>query len=139
MHVYLDNASTTRVDPKVVKAMVPYFSEKYGNASSLHNMGKEARKALDDARDVIAKRINAEPSEIVFTSGGTETDNFALRGIAYANKHLGKHIITTNIEHHSVLKTCNSLIEEGFSVTFLDVDKEGFIDTAGTTGMIFLI
>ncbi len=128
MHVYLDNASTTKVDPKVTKAMLPYFSEKFGNASSLHRSGREAKKALEHSRGTIAKKINAEPSEIIFTSGGTESDNLALRGAAYANKHLGKHIITTKIEHPAVLNTCNSLIGEGFEVTYLDVDKEGFVD-----------
>lgn len=128
MHVYLDNGSTTKVDPKVLKAMIPYFSEKFGNASSPHRHGREARKALQRSRSTIAEKINADPSEIIFTSGGTESDNFAIRGIADANKHLGKHIITTKIEHPAVLNTCNSLIGEGFNVTFLDVDKEGFVD-----------
>jgi cysteine desulfurase len=128
MHVYLDNGSTTKVDPKVLKAMIPYFSEKFGNASSPHRHGREARKALQRSRSTIAEKINADPSEIIFTSGGTESDNLAIRGVADANKHLGKHIITTKIEHPAVLNTCNSLIGEGFNVTFLDVDKEGFVD-----------
>ncbi len=128
MHVYLDNGSATKADPKVLKAMIPYFSERFGNASSPHRLGREAKKAIERARGTIAKKINADRSEIIFTSGGTESNNLALRGIAYANKHLGKHIITTKIEHLSVLNTCNSLIEEGFDVTFLDVDKNGFVD-----------
>ncbi len=128
MRVYLDNGGTTKVDPKVLKAMIPYFSEKYGNASSLHRYGREAKKALDEAREAIAKKINADPSEIIFTSGGTESDNLAIRGVAYANRHLGKHIITTKIEHPAVLNTCKSLVEEGFEVTYLDVDREGFVN-----------
>lgn len=128
MQVYLDNGSTTRVDPRVVKTMLPYFSEKYGNASSPHSMGREARKALSRSRATIARLMGAETSEIVFTSGGTESNNLAIRGAAHANKHLGKHVITTKIEHPSVMKTCNSLIEEGFEVTFMEVDNEGFID-----------
>lgn len=128
MRVYLDNAATTMVDPKVVKAMLPYFSEKFGNASSIHQFGKEAKKAIERSRSIIAKKINADPSEIIFTSGGTESDNLAIRGVAHANKHLGNHIITSKIEHPAILKTCNSLMEEGFEVTFIDVDSEGFVD-----------
>lgn len=128
MRVYLDNGATTRVDPKVLKAMIPYFSEKYGNASSIHQFGKEGKKAVERSRSIIAKKINAGPSEIIFTSGGTESDNLAIRGVAKANKHLGNHIIASKIEHPAVLNTCNSLMEEGFEVTLLDVNKEGFID-----------
>jgi len=128
MRVYLDNAATTMTDPKVVKAMLPFFSEKYGNASSLHHFGREAKKAMERARSVIAKKINADPSEIIFTSGGTESDNLAIRGVAHANRHIGNHIIISKIEHPAVLKTCDSLREEGFDVTMLDVDSEGFID-----------
>ena len=128
MQVYLDNGATTRVDPRVLKAMLPYFSKAYGNASSLHRTGREARKAMEAAREAIAKKLNAEPSEIIFTSGGTESDNLALRGIACAKKR--GHIITTKIEHPAVMNTCRALCSEGFDVTFLDVDKEGFIDAA---------
>ncbi|NIO21339.1 MAG: aminotransferase class V-fold PLP-dependent enzyme [Candidatus Aenigmarchaeota archaeon] len=128
MRVYLDNAATTMTDQKVVKAMLPYFSEKFGNAASIHQFGKEAKKAVERARSIIAKKINADPSEIVFTSGGTESDNLALRGIAHANKHLGNHIITSKIEHPAILNTCNSLMEEGFEIKLLDVDNEGFVD-----------
>jgi len=128
MRVYLDNAATTMVDPKVVKSMVPYFSEKFGNASSIHQFGKEAKKAVERSRSIIAKKINAEPSEIIFTSGGTESDNLALRGVAKANKHMGNHIITSKIEHPAVLNTCNSLVEEGFEVKMIDVDSGGFVD-----------
>jgi len=128
MRVYLDNAATTMTDPKAVKAMIPYFSEKYGNASSIHQFGKEAKKAVGRSRSFIAARINANPSEIIFTSGGTESDNLALRGVAHANRHLGNHIITSKIEHPAILNTCNSLMEEGFEVTMIDVDQEGLID-----------
>lgn len=127
MKVYFDNGATTMVDKEVVKAMQPYFTEKFGNASSLHNFGQEAKEALEKSREVIAKRINADPNEIIFTSGGTESDNLAIKGIAYANKDKN-HIITTKIEHHAVEKTCEALEKQGFKMTWLDVDKDGFID-----------
>jgi len=130
MEAYLDNGATTRLDPRALKAMMPYFSKAYGNASSLHKAGRDAKKAMDGAREIIAKKINAEPSEIIFTSGGTESDNLALRGVAYANRDKGKHVITTKIEHPAVLNTCKALCSEGFDVTFLDVDNEGFLDLA---------
>ena len=127
MKVYLDNSATTKTDPEVVEAMLPYFTDKYGNASSLHSFGREARKDLEKAREVIAKKINAEPEEIIFTSGGSESDNLAIKGIAYANKDKGNHIITSKIEHHAVLETCERLEKEGFNVTYVGVDKEGII------------
>lgn len=126
MRVYLDNGATTKVDPKVVKAMLPYFTEKYGNASSLHNLGQEAKMALDESREIIAKKIGAKFDEIIFTSGGTESDNYALKGVAYTK---GKgHLITSKIEHSAILKSCESLKKEGFEITYLDVDKQGFVD-----------
>ena len=126
MKVYLDNGATTRVDDRVVNAMLPYFTDKYGNASSLHSKGQEAKMALDESREIIAKRIGARFDEIIFTSGGTESDNLALKGIAYVN---GKgHIITSKIEHSAILKSCEVLEKEGFKVTYLNVDKEGFVD-----------
>ncbi len=128
MKVYLDNGATTQVDKEVVKAMQPCFTEIYGNASSLHTFGQEARQALETSREIIAKRINAEPNEIIFTSGGTESDNLAIKGVAYANKDKGNHIITTKIEHHAVENTCKSLEKEGFKVTWLDVDEDGLIN-----------
>jgi cysteine desulfurase len=128
-NIYLDNAATTAVSKEVVDAMLPFFMETYGNASSIHSMGAEAKKALEDARKIIAQKINASPDEIIFTSGGTESDNIALRGIAYANKDKGNHIITSNIEHPAVLNTCKELEKEGFKVTYLGVDKYGLIDT----------
>jgi cysteine desulfurase len=127
MEAYLDNGATTRLDPRVTKVMMPYFSKAYGNASSLHKPGRDAKKATDLAREIIAKKLNAEAGEIIFTSGGTESDNLAIRGAAYANRGKGKHIITTKIEHPAVLNTCRSLANEGFEVTFLDVDSEGFV------------
>jgi len=126
--VYLDNGATTIVDKEVVKAIEPYFTKTYANASSLHQFGQEAKKALENSRKTIAKAINAQPEEIIFTSGGTESDNLAIKGIAKANKDKGNHIITTKIEHHAVKNTCKFLEEDGFKVTYLDVDKEGFID-----------
>ncbi|MFH0979131.1 MAG: cysteine desulfurase NifS [Candidatus Woesearchaeota archaeon] len=128
MRVYLDNGATTKTDHEVVKAMMPYFTEVYGNASSLHSIGEEASKALQNVRKTIAQKINAMPEEIIFTSGGTESDNLAIKGVAYANKEKGRHIITTKIEHHAVLYTCKQLEREGFEVTYLNVDAEGFVD-----------
>ncbi|MCL6500879.1 MAG: cysteine desulfurase NifS [Candidatus Pacearchaeota archaeon] len=126
--VYLDHAATTPVAPEVLEAMKPYFSEKFGNASSLHSFGQEARDALEKARKIVADFINARPNEIIFTSGGTESDNLALKGIAFANKDRGNHIITSKIEHHAVLETCHWLEKSGFKVTYLPVDKEGKIN-----------
>ena len=129
-YIYLDNAATTKVDPKVVEAMLPFYTEKYGNASSLNSLGVEAFEAMENARNVIAKSINAEPCEIVFTSGGTESNNFALKSIAFTNKDKGNHIITTKIEHKCVHDACKWLEKQGFEVTYLDVDEEGFVDPA---------
>jgi len=127
--IYLDNAATTRVDEKVVEAMLPYFSEKYGNASSQHLVGQEAKRALEEARHVIAKAINAKDSEIIFTSGGTEANNLALKGLFFANKENGKnHIITTKIEHDCVLNACKWLEKQGAKITYLNVDKDGFVN-----------
>ncbi|MBW2974815.1 cysteine desulfurase NifS [Candidatus Woesearchaeota archaeon] len=128
MKVYLDNGATTMVDKEVAKAIRAYLTGKFGNASSLHRFGQEAKSALEKGREVIAKRINAEPEEIIFTSGGTESDNLALKGVAYALRDKGNHIITTRIEHHAVERTCRFLEKEGFKVTYLDVDKDGFVD-----------
>lgn len=125
--IYLDNASTTRTDPRVVEAMRPFFGEFYGNASSLHAQGYAARKALEDARTTIAASLGAQSSEILFTSGGTESNNLALKGLAFARKGRGNHIITTKVEHKSILKACRWLETQGFTVTYLDVDKEGIL------------
>jgi cysteine desulfurase len=130
MRVYLDHAATTPVDPEVVRAMLPYFSEKFGNASSLHQFGREAKEALEDARERIAKKISASPEEVVFTSGGSESDNLAIKGVAYALRKDKDHMVTSSIEHPAVLETCRSLEKEGFKVTYLKVDGEGFVDLA---------
>jgi len=125
--IYLDHAATTPLDERVLEEMLPFLKGKFGNASSLHALGTEARKAVESAREKIAKAINAGPEEIYFTSGGTESDNIALQGIAHANKEKGKHIISTKIEHHAVLETLEHLEKEGFEVTFLPVSKEGIV------------
>jgi len=125
--IYLDNAATTPVDERVVEAMTPYFSEKYGNASSVHLKGQEAKRAMEEARSLIARSIGASAEEIYFTSGGTEANNFALKGLFFENK--GKnHIITTKIEHDCVLNTCKWLEKRGAEVTYLDVNSEGFVN-----------
>ncbi len=127
MKVYLDNGASTRVDEKVVKEMIPYFTEKYGNASSLHGFGRTALEGLEKARKTIAKKINARADEIIFTSGGTESDNLAIYGVAYINPRK-KYLITSSIEHPAVLNTFKDLEKKGFEVTYLGVDKEGFVD-----------
>lgn len=127
MH-YLDNNATTRVDDEVVKAMLPYYTEKYANASGVYSFAQEVKKDMEAARETVAKFINADPGEIVFNGGGSESDNTAIKGVAYANKDKGNHIITSKIEHHAVLNTCKYLEKQGFSVTYLPVDKYGLID-----------
>lgn len=126
--IYLDNAATTKTDEKVVKVMKEYLSEKYGNASSLHSKGKEAKRGLEEARDRIAKKIKAKSNEIIFTGSGTEANNFALKGLFFANYPKKDHIITTKIEHDCVLNTCKWLESKGCRVTYLDVDEQGFVD-----------
>lgn len=129
MAIYFDNSATTRVDPKVVEAMVPFFSELYGNVSSIHSIGRQVRPYEEQARKSVAKLINADPEEIVFTASGSESDNLAIIATARAYKHKGKHIITSAIEHKAVLETFKFLEhEEGFEVTYLPVDKYGIID-----------
>ena len=124
--IYLDNAATTALDERVLAAMKPYFTEKYGNASSKHTMGLEAKRTLEESRKIIAKSINAKPPEIIFTSGGTEANNFALKGIIWATGK--KHIITTKIEHDCILNSSKWLESQGIKITYLDVDKEGFVN-----------
>ncbi len=126
--IYLDNAATTRVDEEVIKEMLPYFNEKYGNASSQHFKGQEAKEALEKSRKIIANAINAKTHEIVFTSGGTESNNFALKGLFFQNFPEKNHIITTKIEHDCIIKTCQWLETKGAKVTYLDVNKEGFVN-----------
>jgi cysteine desulfurase len=128
--VYLDHAATTPVEPGVVREMERFFLRDFGNASSIYSTGREAALALDKARRVVARAINADEGEIIFTSGGTESDNLALVGVAMANKPKN-HIITTKIEHHAILRTCEWLEKNGFRVTYLDVDKQGLVNPRG--------
>ena len=125
--IYMDNAATTRVTEPVLEAMMPYLTDVYGNPSSIHGFGREARRALDDARARVARAINAQPSEIYFTSCGSEADNWAVRGTACALRDRGRHIITSAIEHHAVLHTCQQLEKEGFRVTYVPVDGAGVV------------
>ena len=130
MRVYFDHSATTPVDKSVVDAMIPYYLKIFGNASSLHEFGQEAHEALDNSRKIIADKMNAQYDELIFTSGGTESDNFAIKGIARALKEKYKkdHVITTKIEHPAILRSVETLEKEGFKVTLLNVDSEGFID-----------
>ncbi|MBB6214805.1 cysteine desulfurase [Anaerosolibacter carboniphilus] len=126
--VYLDYSATTPMKQEVLNEMLPYFTEKFGNPSSIHAYGREAKQAVDVARDRLAKAMGAKQDEVFFTGGGSEADNWAIKGIAYANKQKGNHIITTKIEHHAVLHTCEYLEKNGFEVSYLDVDQYGMID-----------
>ena len=125
--VYFDNAATTKLDERVLEEMMPYLKNEYGNASSIYKLGRNAKKAVEDSREKIAKVINAKPEEIYFTAGGSESDNTIIRGIAYEYKNKGNHIITSKIEHPAVLETCKQLEKEGFEVTYLDVDENGIV------------
>lgn len=125
--VYMDYAATTYTKPEVLEEMLPYFTEFYGNPSSIYSVSRETKKAIDKARLRVAKALNADPQEIYFTGGGSEADNWAIKGIALANKNKGNHIITSKIEHHAVLHTCEYLEKNGFEVTYLDVDADGFV------------
>lgn len=126
--IYFDHAATTYVKPEVLEAMLPYFTEKYGNASSVYSIGRESKKAIEEARDKVAAALGAQSREIYFTGSGSEADNWAVKGVAYANKAKGNHIITTSIEHHAVLHTCQYLESDGFEVTYLPVDENGLIN-----------
>ncbi len=125
--IYMDNAATTRVKDEVVQAMLPYFTETYGNPSSIHGFGREAKKAIERAREQVARAIGAEKEEIYFTGGGTEADNWIVKGVAFAARKKGRHIITSAVEHHALLHTCQWLEKEGFQVTYLPVDEQGLV------------
>lgn len=125
---YFDHSATTPVNPAVLKEMMPYFSLEYGNPSSMYTLGRNAKKAKEEARQKVARAINCNPNEIYFTACGSESDNLAIKGIAYANRYKGNHIITSRIEHPAVLNTCKTLEKEGFLVTYLNVDERGFIN-----------
>jgi cysteine desulfurase len=126
--VYMDHSATTPTHPDVVSAMSPFFSTHFGNPSSLYTIARESRRCVSEAREKVAAALGASPEEIYFTAGGTESDNWAIKGIAYANRNHGKHIITSAIEHHAVLHTCEYLEKQGFSVTYLPVDRDGVVD-----------
>lgn len=126
--IYIDHNSTTPTDERVIEAMLPYFRDYWGNSSSLHHFGRNALKGLEDSREKIAGYLNCRPDEIYFTSGGTESDNLAIKATAYANRERGKHIITSRIEHQAVLESCEFLEQEGFEVTYLPVDEYGMVN-----------
>ena len=126
--LYFDNSATTRVKSEVLNEMLPYYKNEYGNPSSMYTIGRSAKRAIEEARKKVAKLINSEPSEIYFTAGGSESDNTALKGIAYRNREKGNHIITTEIEHPAILNSCKELEKQGFKITYLKVDNEGFMD-----------
>lgn len=126
-NIYLDHAATTAVRKEVLDAMLPYFSEKFGNPSTIYSYGRDTKTAVEEAREKVANALGAQPKEIFFTGSGTEADNWAVKGVAYANRQKGKHIITTNIEHHAILHTCQYLESDGFEVTYLPVDENGLV------------
>ena len=126
-NIYFDHAATTPVRKEVVEAMLPFFTEKFGNPSSIYSIARDSKKAIEESREKVAKAIGAEPREIFFTGSGTEADNWAIKGVAYANRQKGKHIISTAIEHHAVLHTCQYLESDGFEVTYLPVDADGLV------------
>lgn len=127
-NIYFDNAATAKLDDEVLKEMLPYLKDNYGNPSSIYKLGREARKAIEDSREKIAKVLNCKANEIYFTAGGSESDNTAIKGIAKANKKRGNHIITSKIEHPAVLETCKQLEKEGFEITYISVDEKGIVD-----------
>ncbi|MBU2598963.1 cysteine desulfurase NifS [bacterium] len=128
MEVYLDNNATTKVDPEVLEEMMPYFSETYGNPSSIHHFGRKAREAVDKGREQVARLLGAQPEEIIFTSGGTESDNLAIKGYLLANPKKGKHLITSAIEHSAVLNSCQELKKQGYDLTIISVNEEGLVN-----------
>jgi cysteine desulfurase NifS len=134
--IYMDNAATTAICPEALSAMLPCFGEHFGNASSIHSTGRDARKILEEARRTVADCLGAKPQEIYFTSGGSESDNWAIKGAAFGNRKKGNHIITTQIEHHAVLHTCAWLEKQGFEVTYLPVDEYGLVNPADVEAAI---
>jgi len=128
--IYMDHSATTYVRKEAVEAMTPYHAEHFGNPSSIYSIARESKMVIDTAREQAAKALGAEPDEIYFTSGGSESDNWAIKGVAFANRKKGNHIITSKIEHHAVLHTCEYLEKEGFTVTYLPVDQYGLVDPA---------
>ncbi|MCD6575271.1 cysteine desulfurase NifS [Candidatus Aerophobetes bacterium] len=126
--IYLDYAATTPCHPEVIEEMLPFFNQIYGNPSSVYQLAQKAKGAIEEAREKVARLLNAEPEEIIFTGGGTEADNMAIKGVAFANKKRGNHIITSRIEHHAVINTCKWLEKQGLKVTYISVDKFGVID-----------
>jgi cysteine desulfurase len=134
--IYMDHSATTPVAPEVLEAMLPFFSLKFGNASSLHSFGLEAKEALEASREKVAKLLGANAEEIIFTSGGTESDNLSLKGIALRSREKGKHIITTVVEHPAILETCRKLQKDGFEVTYLPVNADGLVDPAALEAAI---
>lgn len=125
---YFDHSATTKVSDEVLEEMLPYLKEGFGNASSMYKVGRDARKAIEEARAKVASLINCKPNEIYFTGSGSESDNTALKGIAYKNARRGRHIITTKIEHPAILNTCKALERQGFKVTYLDVNRDGIVE-----------
>ncbi|MFV1950355.1 MAG: cysteine desulfurase NifS [Nitrospinota bacterium] len=134
--VYIDNNATTPLHPEVLEAMLPFLKEDFGNPSSLHQLGRRIRVKVDEAREKVAKTIGADPLEIVFTGGGSESDNFAIKGVAFANKDKRRHIITSRIEHHAILNTCKYLEKNGYRVTYIPVDEYGMVNPEDVAGAI---
>ena len=128
MEIYLDNAATTKMNDKVFEEMIPYLKDNYGNPSSAYKIGRDNKEIIENARKEVAEILNASPSEIYFTSGGSEADNMALKGIALGNVDKGKHIITSKIEHPAVLDTCKELEREGFEISYIGVNENGIVD-----------
>lgn len=125
--IYFDHAATTPVDDRVLAKMLPYYSLCYGNPSSMYGIGRNNKRIIEDARSIVARKINAKSKEIYFTSCGTESDNLATKGVVYAHRNKGKHIITSKIEHPAILNTCKTLENQGYEITYLNVDSKGFI------------
>lgn len=125
--IYFDNSATTRIKTEVLNEMMPFLTTEYGNASSLYSIGRKSKKAIENARKQVAELLNCNPHEVFFTAGGSESDNLALKGFAYANKEKGNHIITSKIEHHAILETCEVLENQGFEVSYINVDEDGII------------